>query len=106
MRTLIQKLKHKRGESVAETLVTVLIIAVGFLFLANAVVTSASINSKADNEAVAYITGETDSVHKDSFKLKINGNDVTALQFELYVTGGDESEGDNAVHYHYYEKKN
>lgn len=49
------KLLHsKRGETLPETLVALLIVVLTFLFLTGAVVSAAKVNSALKNEAVAF----------------------------------------------------
>ena len=61
----MKKLKQKIGESIAETLVAVLILSLSFLMLTGAVVTAARLNHRAQNADVAFVSassGETRNV--------------------------------------------
>lgn len=54
----IRKLYSNSGESIAETLVTMIVLSLAVLMLAGAVVTAARIDKKADNTDTAFVTGE------------------------------------------------
>ncbi len=47
---MIKKLRERKGESVAETLYSTLIISLAFLILAGAIISAASINAKVKNQ--------------------------------------------------------
>ena len=49
------KLQSRSGETIAETLVTMVILSLAVLMLAGAVVTAARINKKADNTDTAFL---------------------------------------------------
>lgn len=51
-----KKLRSTSGESIAETLVTMIILSLAVLMLAGAVVTSARVNKQADNTNTAFFT--------------------------------------------------
>lgn len=51
-----KKLCSTAGETIAETLVTMIILSLAVLMLAGAVVTSARVNKKADNTDTAFST--------------------------------------------------
>ena len=52
-----RKLKSKAGETIAETLVTMVILSLAVLMLAGAVVSAAKVNKKADNTDTAFTVG-------------------------------------------------
>lgn len=52
-----RKLQSNSGETIAETLVTMIIVSLAVLMLAGAVVTSAKINKRADNTDTAFVAG-------------------------------------------------
>lgn len=54
-----KKICSTSGETIAETLVTMIILSLAVLMLAGAVVTSARINSKADNTDTAFTAATT-----------------------------------------------
>ena len=82
-------MKHraKAGESIAETLVAVLIMSLVFLMLAAAVVTSARVNGSFKNEDAVF---ETDSVEliDDDFSVTISVDGVSGgiVSADLYRT--------------------
>lgn len=57
-RTLKRKLHSNSGETIAETLVTMIILSLAVLMLAGAVVTAARVNKKADNTDAAFVAGQ------------------------------------------------
>ena len=54
---LKKKLHSRSGETIAETLVTMIILSVAVLMLAGAVVTAARVNKQADNADTSFQTG-------------------------------------------------
>ena len=52
-----RKFHSTSGETIAETLVTMIILSLAVLMVAGAVVTAARINKKADNTDTAFTTG-------------------------------------------------
>ena len=52
-----RKFNSNSGETIVETLVTMIIVSLAVLMLAGAVVTSAKINKRADNTDTAFTTG-------------------------------------------------
>ena len=54
---LKKKLQSKAGETIAETLVTMIILSLAVLMLAGAVVTAARVNKQADNTDTSFRTG-------------------------------------------------
>lgn len=57
MNRIQRKLRNTKGETIAETLVTMIILSLAVLMLAGAVVTSARVNKKADNTDTAFTVG-------------------------------------------------
>lgn len=61
MKNLQTKLREKfqstSGETIAETLVTMIVLSLAVLMLAGAVVTAAKVNKHADNTDTAFRTG-------------------------------------------------
>ena len=56
---LKKKLQSKAGETIAETLVTMIILSLAVLMLAGAVVTTARVNKQADNPDTSFQTRQT-----------------------------------------------
>ena len=84
-----KKLKSRSGESIAETLVTMIILSLAVLMLAGAVVTSARVNKQADNTDTAF---STEDVTTTSGTVTITdssqgGTDATiSIKTNLYTT--------------------
>lgn len=95
-----RKIKSKSGESIAETLVTMIILSLAVLMLAGAVVTSARVNKQADNTDTAFSV--KDGVTKTSGTVTItdgsqDGTDsTTTISVEFYTTSNE---------YQYYDTK-
>ncbi len=87
--------KHRKiaGETLTETLVSVLIVALVFLFLTGAVMSAAKVNEKARPEEAAFQKGAAES---DSFSVTVSVGAVSeTVDATLYKTGNG---------YYYYEK--
>lgn len=98
MRRIISRLKKNTGETIAEALVAVLIMELVFVFLANAVVTSAGINAKARNTDVSFEVNGSSVAGSYSAVIKHNETQVNSTAVNLYYTGNDADSG-----YYYYE---
>lgn len=59
-RSIQNRLQSSEGETIVETLVTMIILSLAVLMLTGAVVTAARVNAKADNTDTAFtVSGET-----------------------------------------------
>ena len=98
MKKIIGRLKKNKGETIAEALVAVLIMELVFVFLANAVITSAGINARARNTDVSFEVGGTAVPGSYSAVITQNGSALpgTSAAVDLYKTDSD---------YYYYEFK-
>lgn len=96
--SLFQKKIHSTsGETIAETLVTMIILSLAVLMLAGAVVTSARINSKADNTDTAFTAAATTSPSEGYINFTYeSGSEKIYIPINYYKTGND---------YIYYEAK-
>ena len=99
--TPIKKLKSDKGETLVETLISMLIVVLSVTMLAGSIVTAARINQAAKdmNAPVqldnAYGTAAVVKLtHEGAADSAIN---VTSINVTLYKTGG-------SVPYYYYEK--
>ena len=98
---MIAKIKRNGGESLAETLVAVLLVALVFVFLANAVVTSARINAEASSSDIAYKKGV--AIDEGTVTVRINSvsgksgadSSSSVTTYKTNLTGGGS--------YYYYE---
>ena len=97
---LKKKLQSKAGETIAETLVTMIILSLAVLMLAGAVVTAARINKKADNTGTAFfveaatVTNDSSVIITDSSKIGTEGK--ITVPVTLYKTKNN---------YQYYKSK-
>ena len=99
--TPIKKLKSDKGETLVETLISMLIVVLSVTMLAGSIVTAARINQAAkDMNAPVQLDNAygTDAVvqltHEGAADSAIN---VTSINVTLYETAG-------SVPYYYYEK--
>ena len=95
MKTLLKKLKSSRGESLGETLVSLLIASLAIVLLAGAIVTAGRINASLQNDDVVFRRGTpTESVGSATLTM---GSDSVSVPVNVYSTEND---------YSYYEIKN
>lgn len=87
----MKKLWKRAGETVAETLVAVMIISMVFLFLAGAIVTAQRINTGIKPDEQAFRQDSADPTY--NYIVKLNG---TVVRVTLYQTENG---------YWYYEKE-
>ena len=81
----MRKLRSAAGESISETLVSVLIISIVFLMLTTAVMTAAKINHAMKNEKAAFAVG--DKVSTDGWGVTLQmGDDSQHVSASLYQT--------------------
>ena len=88
-----RKIASKRGESLAEALVSVLIITLVFVFLTTAVVSAARVN---DSIKAGDVSLDIENVQTSGVKVSIGGATVDAT---LCTAQND----DGAARYYYYE---
>lgn len=87
----MKRLLNKKGETIVETLVAILIVAVCFLMLQNSIVTAARINNSTSNENKQINIDESTST---SCKLNIvRGSQISSYDYNCYKSGD----------YYYYE---
>ena len=99
----MRKLRSKKGETITETLVAIILIALVFVFLASAVATAAKVNETFRQDDVTF---RIDGTPEDRGTINVNieytenGSDqVIGLSAEKYhVESGNREEG-----YDYYE---
>ncbi len=95
MKTLLKKLNSSRGESLGETLVSLLIASLAIVLLAGAIVTAGRINASLQNDDVVFRRGTpTESVGSATLTM---GSDSVSVPVNVYSTEND---------YSYYEIKN
>lgn len=82
-----KKIRATSGETIVETLVTMVILSLAVLMLAGAAVSSAKINSREDNTDTAFTTDEQ-SRTEGSISVSVDGeSDKTAtLDIHRYHT--------------------
>ena len=74
---LKKKLQSKAGETIAETLVTMIILSLAVLMLAGAVVTTARVNKQADNTDTSFQTRAKVSTGTNSTKVILSEENAT-----------------------------
>lgn len=79
---LKKKLQNKAGETIAETLVTMIILSLAVLMLAGAVVTTARVNKQADNTDTSFQTRQTGA------EVSTGTNSTKVILSEENATGG------------------
>lgn len=92
-----KKINSTSGETIAETLVTMIILSLAVLMLAGAVVTSARVNKKADNTDTSFST-ESEIVTLDNVTITDGSKAGTAAEILISVNFHETENG-----YKYYE---
>ncbi len=114
----MKKLRVRRGESVAEVLVSILIIGLVFVFLSEAVTTAARINARIDTEEISFtyptarpddsdpetrplevtVTLESDaSAQKDSYEAGLFSSGEGQSRYYYFWPGDTLAEQDNGL---------
>lgn len=98
-RKQMKKLRQTKGESITEALVSIVLIALIFSFLAEAVVVSARTNTRLDAEDVDFRRGdvETDAVQEIQVRFGDGGDHRSATRYMTkngYYYYVDRAEGD------------
>lgn len=92
-----KKINSTSGETIAETLVTMIILSLAVLMLAGAVVTSARVNKKADNTDTSFST-ENEIVTPDNVTITDCSKAGTDAEISISVNFHETENG-----YKYYE---
>lgn len=92
-----KKINSTSGETIAETLVTMIILSLAVLMLAGAVVTSARVNKKADNTDTSFST-ENEIVTPNNVTITDGSKAGTAAGISISVNFHETKNG-----YKYYE---
>ena len=99
-----RKFHNTSGETIAETLVTMIVLSMAVLMLAGAVVTAARVNKQADNTDTAFKTGKEIS---GSYSVTITDTDssktISRISIPVRVYQTDNKSN---TKYIYYEKSN
>ena len=88
MKDFMNKIKSPAGESIAETLIALLIVSCGFILLATAVVAAAKVNTSIENTEVVFNISGQDS-QASSAVISHGGSAVsvsTSVDVTKYVT--------------------
>ena len=94
------RLKDASGETIVETLVTMIILSLAVIMLSGAVVTSARVNAKADNADTAFHVDESQLTQESGVMIITDGSgaaNAATLDVKVYKTEND---------YIYYEPQN
>lgn len=73
----VKKIQGKAGETIAETLVTMIVLSLAVLMLTGAVVSAAKVNQKADNTQTAF-TADQSTGNSKNVVITQNGNGTDA----------------------------
>ncbi len=85
--TLTKKLENQKGETLVETLVSILTISLTIAFLTTAAITSARINDKVRDTDVSFRYSEATPGEQQTLALQGDGLTGTA-QVQLYKENG------------------
>jgi competence protein ComGC len=85
----MKKLKNKKGETLVEALVSVLIVVICFLALQVSIVTSGKINASAKEMVLKFQISDTDEVDKNASVTIKRGNvsEKTDIQVKKTTDG-------------------
>lgn len=86
------RLKDTSGETIVETLVTMIILSLAVIMLSGAVVTSARVNAKADNTDTAFHVEEGQLTQESGVMTITDGSGATnaaTLDVNVYKTEND-----------------
>ena len=89
MKTALNKLRRTAGESIAETLVAMLIVALAALMLAGSLVSSAYVNNRVKALSMFTDTGE-DTPGSRIFS-DLAGNSKGSIRIKISVTGSTDA---------------
>lgn len=84
-RNITARIKETSGETIAETLVTMIILSLSVLMITGAVVTAAKGNEKADNTETAFVVSDESTV-KTSVQPVTIGEQAGGIQVNGTVT--------------------
>ena len=86
------RLKDASGETIVETLVTMIILSLAVIMLSGAVVTSARVNAKADNADTAFHVDESQLTQESVVMIITDGSgeaNAAKLDVKVYKTEND-----------------
>ena len=86
------RLKDTSGETIVETLVTMIILSLAVIMLSGAVVTSARVNAKADNIDTAFYVDEGQLTQESGVMTITDGSgaaNAATLDVKVYKTEND-----------------
>ncbi len=84
----MKKIKNRRGETLIESLVSILIVALVFAFFATAAVTAGRINAKTRNTDVSFHYDESAAPQDGVVKLTGRSGTVSQSSIALYENNG------------------
>lgn len=94
-------MKQKRsiaGETMVESLLGMMIVALVFVFLVNAIATVARINDSVKNTDVSFDVSSAEKVSGLDVSVSVDGNPVDVDVYELHAQTGE-------TRYYYYERQ-
>ena len=97
----MNKLKQQCGETLVETLTSILVLAFVFLFLAAAIATGVRINAEVSRTDVSFHYATTPD---DTLTLKVKRDGVAAETYTvLEYSSSPDADGDAQYHYYTYQ---
>ena len=81
-----KKLRSNAGESIVETLVTMIILSLAVVMLSGAIVTSAKVNKKADNTETTFTTTNQQPVQSGIMTITDgSGYDTSSVSLDVNI---------------------
>ena len=96
---LKKKLHSKAGETIAETLVTMIVLSLAVLMLAGAVVTAARVNKQADNTDTSFQTGTASAKVIISEENATGGTGSIAAELPVTLYQSQNNSGKSYIYY-------
>lgn len=87
------------GETLVESLVGMMVVALVFVFLVNAIVTAARINNSVQNTDVSFDIEKSTKV--GTIEVTINNDSNNSVDVDLYKVGTETGD----TRYYYYERQ-
>ena len=87
----MKKIRSKKGESIAETMIAMLVVSMALTMLAGAIVTAARVNSREKNEDEVFLQADAEKVEDQTYSITIGS---ISIPVDVYKTSKD---------YYYYE---
>lgn len=90
LRKAEKKLKNNNGETLVETLVTMIIMVLSVMIITGAIVTGAKVNHKTDNSATAFSTeNQKDTTGTITITENSSNSNQITLNVNIHTTKND-----------------